>query len=471
MTEAARERHIAQALAEYNAAPGTQDSLRVPLRGPTPLPVIELPLDIPVLNAASFRIAPLLADHPQAELVRSDPESPAAQEIVASLVLEAHRHKEGLKESLLDGQDQPGVITRKGKLINANTRCVLLRELVQEGQLSVATIRVAVLPADITTAEELELESVLQQQREHKDQYNLVSELMMIKTLADAGGMSAKQIARRLRLGGEKGVLERFAILALMERARRLPEHTLPLSAFIREKDQKENWKELLAKVRVAEGPGGSAAAGDLIIRSWLTPFFLGLDSVHQLRFVTDIMADRDVVDDLSSGDGVATLIAECVTAPPPAAHTTVEAPDGLDLLGEANAGAGDAADHVAAQRLLDMTLATVEAGETGEVELAGVMQPASDVLDQLRGSVNRALETGRRRAKDGTRINRPVASLGRARDSLQDALASLEEVVGEASFASQVEPAQAVLLEINGLITEITDFVEAADDSGDISA
>lgn len=474
MTEAARARHIAQALAAYNADTGTRDSHRVPLRGATPLPVIEVPLDIPALNASSFRIAPLLVDHPQFDVVRSEPDSPAAQEIVAELVLKAHREREGLKDSLIEGQDQPGVITRKGKLINANTRCVLLRELVQEGQVSARTIRVAVLPADITNAEELELESVLQKQAEHKDPYNLVSELMMIKKLYEDGHMTAKQIDKRLRLGGEKAVMERFAILALMERARRVPEQTLPLSSFIREKDQRENWRELLAKVKVAEGPTGSSAAGDHIIRNWLMAFFLGYDAVHQLRFVSDSLADRDVLVDLAGGEGVAVEIAEAATDTTEGFPATTEedAPEGLDLLGGSVPGAADSTDELPAKRLLDLTLDAVRAGDTGNVQLTdGESRPAAEVREQLRASVGRGLDAAKRRAKDGTRINRPVASLARAKDTLQDALTSLEEVMGEDSFAGQIESAQALLTEISDLVTEITELIESSDDSGEISA
>ena len=46
------------------------------LGGEQLLTIITLPLSVPVLNAKSFRIAPALLDHPEADLVASDPESP-----------------------------------------------------------------------------------------------------------------------------------------------------------------------------------------------------------------------------------------------------------------------------------------------------------------------------------------------------------------------------------------------------------
>src|SRR5262245_61250887 len=75
-------------------------------------------------------------------------------------------------------------LSRVGKLINANTRCVLLRELFEYGQVANDRLRVAVLPATFTAAEELQLESVLQQ-LEHKDEYNLVSELIMLRKISE----------------------------------------------------------------------------------------------------------------------------------------------------------------------------------------------------------------------------------------------------------------------------------------------
>src|SRR4051794_38146766 len=98
MTDASREQIILSRLGQYHEdRSGTRDSLRVPLGSGKTLEVIELPLDVPLLNADSFRIAPLLADHPGADRVHRDPESAESQEIVAQLVKQAHRQVEELK--------------------------------------------------------------------------------------------------------------------------------------------------------------------------------------------------------------------------------------------------------------------------------------------------------------------------------------------------------------------------------------
>lgn len=63
-------------------------------------------------------VAEIMADtrvqsaNTRADVVRRDPYGQDAQRVVAELVRSEHRHAGDLKDSLKDGQDQPGVITR-----------------------------------------------------------------------------------------------------------------------------------------------------------------------------------------------------------------------------------------------------------------------------------------------------------------------------------------------------------------------
>lgn len=461
MSEAARRQQITQALDAYYAnKDGAKDTLRITLRGPEILPVIEVPLDLPILNARSFRIAPRLADHPGVDAVRREPESLAAQGIVAELVRSSHRQADELKESLLDeGQEQPGVITRSGKLINANTRCVLLRELANEGMRKNRTLRVAVLPSDFTNEQELELESVLQKQREHKDEYNLVGELMMIQTLHDQAKMSDAEVNRLLRVkGGVKRVTDLRSVLDLMERARNLTTTPMPLSEFISEQDKRENWLALLAKVRQIDASEGRAA-GDDHIRRWLIAYCAGLDSVHALRSASGTWVEDDVLPDLAEGASVASTVATAVAAPapePPASTPDAE-PAGLDLLGGPSAPL-PSANTVAVQRILDLSIAAKRAGE-GAVELpGGTSASAPDVREAISGSVKRGLDSVKRRAAAGSRIQRPASALESTKKSLKDAIDALDDVVEERAFVA----ARAAVVD---LYAEIVDLVAQLDD------
>ncbi|MGV0772884.1 hypothetical protein [Mycobacterium syngnathidarum] len=466
MTDSSREQHIAQALSQYNGQQGTKDTLRVPLRGGMLLEVIEIPLELPVLNPDSFRIAPALAEHPQADVVKADPYSPEAQHIVTDLVRKAHRQADALKDSLIDGQDQPGVITRKGKLVNANSRCVLLRELRTEGRIATSTLRVAVLPSDVTEPEELELESILQKQREHKDEYNLVSELMMLKKLHEGAGLSDAAIAKRLRTRPSR-IGDLRDALDLMERARRLTNPPMPLSAFITERDQRQNWLELLGNVREIDARDGRPA-GDLAIQRWMIAYVLGFNSVHKLRHAAGAWIETEVLPDLADGDDIASAIADNAAIPPEApAQSNAHQPPGLDILGDEPAPPPEA-DAVAVQNLLNLSVAAAEAGEA-DIELAdGTVVPAADVKDVLVGSINRGLEARKRKSLAGSKLQRPVYGLTQARTGLREALEGLDEVGDRPGFQPFREDVLILVDEVRDLIEEIADALHEAEiDSG----
>ncbi|HEX8080855.1 MAG TPA: hypothetical protein VF557_11635 [Jatrophihabitans sp.] len=493
MTEASRVQHVAQALAAISASSAPKETLRIEISGSSQLlPVVEIPLDVPVLNAQSFRIAPQLADHPLAAEIAKDPNSAESQRAVAELVRTSHRYAEALKDSLKDdGQGQPGVITRSGKLINANTRCVLLRELRDEGLSKIATIRVAILPVDFTNEQELELESVLQKQREHKDDYNLVSELMMIKKLHDDAKMSDAQISRLLRLGGDAKVRELRAALVLMERARRLVGSTpLPLSEFVSEQDKKENWLGLLSRVRGIDASEGRAA-GDDHVRRWLIAYLSGWDSVHILRHAVGDWVEADVIADLATGNTTAVSVSAAATtvsatAGPtvgddpsatskpgadtasspaaPAAGAPAGDPDGLDLLGD-EPDTPRGASTLTVQRVLDITVAAKNGGEVNITLPDGTTAPAADVRAALSESVKRGLDAVKRRQAAGSRIRRPATSLTQARNNLRDALDALDEVGDDAGFLAIREETVALADDITGLLSEIkAALAEAAD-------
>jgi hypothetical protein len=349
-------------------------------------------------------------------------------------------------------------------LINANTRCVLLRELVAEGEITTNVIRVAVLP-DVTNAELLDLEAVLQKQREYKDDYNLVSELMMLKTLHEKAEMTEQQIAKRQRLGKAREVTDRLDILVLMERARRLPGRTLPLSTFTHVKDQLENWKELLNRVRETEAKQGPDAA-DHLVRGWLFAYMLGYDSVHKLRHANGRWIEKDVVEHLLDRGDTSAEIAHAVAAA--ASDREPEAPDelqGVDLL-DPDGNGTPGVDEVTVQHLLDVTLDAVAAQDGGTVTLPdGEERPADDVLEMLRASVGYGLEASKRRAQAGTRLARPASLLTIARNNLRDALDSLDDVLYDAAFTPQIGDLRELAEEVAALTDEMNQQLANADE------
>jgi hypothetical protein len=465
-SEEDRRGQISAALDAYQESEGVRDTLRIDLRGPEVLPVVEVPLDLPVLNVDSFRIAPQLADHPQFDQIHANPESDAAQTVVAQLVKAAHRHADELKLSLAeDSQAQAGVITRGGKLINANTRCVLLRELRDEGASSVKTLRVAVLPGDFTEQQELELESVLQKQREHKDEYTLVGELMMLRKLSEVAGMTDGEINRLLRVkGGEKRVSDLRAVLDLMERARNLTTIPMTLSDFVSKEDKQENWLDLLKKVRNIDATEGRNA-GDDHVRRWLIAYTVGLDSVHTLRSATGSWVEEDVLPELAVGNDLAATIAESVkleAKSDPDFTVGAATSSALDLLGR-EPEPPTSTDSAVVRKTLDLVVAAKRAQSgSGTVQVGGQKLPAVDVTESITTSVRSGLDRVKRRNAAGSRIQRPTAALDRAVSALRDSIDSIEDVSDEAEFQRTVPALRELLNEAITLVQAIDETLVA---------
>jgi hypothetical protein len=432
-TQASRELHIERALAAYKDA-AVKETYRVPFRDGMVMEVIEVPLDFPVLNTESSRIAPLLADHPEADIVASDPDGEEAQRVVTGLVLASHRKLEGLRESLVHSQNQPGVITRSGKLINANTRCVVLRELAREGKVpSDRRLRVAVLPADFTSPEETQLENVLQKQVEHKDEYNFVGELMLLRKLSESG-LSDAAIARQQDLGkrGPALVRDLREILDLMEHARRFIDPPIKFEEFVKKEDQRENWIGILREVRKLRKEGNTAAADDRL-RGFLIANFVDLGSVHKGGRLID---ENWVADDLvaalkQSGDSVAQALVEHIETKAADTVSPVEVPVGAELFGDVPTEP----ESPVTSATLDVVAAAAGAG-AGEIPLVdGKEISGADILVAVKTAAKKTFDDAARKEEAGSRLERPVNLLSRALTYVRDARDALEDVVGESDF------------------------------------
>lgn len=460
-TQSSREQYIQKALT------ASREQYRVPFRGGLVLQVIEVPLSLPVLNASSFRIAPDLEDHPQFDQVMADPDTDASQEIVAGLVRKAHRQAEKLKESLINGQHYPGVITRSGKLINANTRCVLMRELYADGKIQTDRLQVAVLPVNFAAPDELQLESVLQQQREYKDEYNFVSELMMLRKLSQEAGLSDAQIAAQQERGksGAKEVRELREILDLMERARRLQSPLVPISRFVTDEGQKENWKAIHQKVRAQDRLGNTAGA-DEILRAFLVNTYLGSQAVHKgARHIHPEWVNTDLMNALkASVDDVSQAVVEHIEQVAADPEPEVLTPVGVDLLGDLpetldpSVAVGSATlslvHEATTRRDAELTLAT------------GRTVSADDVVLRFRDAAKRAFVDADRREEAGSRLDRPGNYLSKALKDLKDASTALADVIGEEEFEPRLEQVEQLVDELRVTLGRVVSVL--ADDAAD---
>ena len=178
-----------------SAAGDHPETLRVPWRGgQKKMPVIQIKIAAILLNPRSHRIkAQLESDPKAAKLIESNPESDDAQEVIAKLLRETAGF-EALKQNLKDeGQKDPGIITRDGLLVNANTRAVALSDL------GVEYIEVAVLPSDAQPDEIYDLELDLQVAQDYKTDYSFTNEMLFIDDMITKLNRDEEDVACRLR--------------------------------------------------------------------------------------------------------------------------------------------------------------------------------------------------------------------------------------------------------------------------------
>jgi hypothetical protein len=187
---------IEQRLAALDNIKGAQETVSVEWRGAQrAIPVISMPVDLLYYNPGTHRIRAQRATDPSRERdLDSSPYGVSAQAYLQELLKgdPAEPSKvdpsfNALKDDLkVFGQNDPGIITRSGVLINGNTRRAALKELGQ------SNIRVGVLPPDAGHTDLQSIELSLQLRKDHRRDYSFMNFLLAIDERAAAGELPAK---------------------------------------------------------------------------------------------------------------------------------------------------------------------------------------------------------------------------------------------------------------------------------------
>lgn len=178
-------------LQEARRAGGDSETVRVEWRGqPANLPVITMPVEDLYYNPQTHRVRAQRAHDPvrDAELC-TDPWSPASQGYLHELLKAKPDNPdapdpafEKLKRDLKEfGQNDAGIITPSGILVNGNTRRAALKEL------GLPHIRVAVLPADADWSDIDAVELELQLRADHRREYSYINRLIAIHEQISSG--------------------------------------------------------------------------------------------------------------------------------------------------------------------------------------------------------------------------------------------------------------------------------------------
>ena len=236
ITATEREQRIKQLLYDLQKVPPERHEVkRLPWTGGDHLhcSVIVMSVDEVLLNPSSHRIRAQLQDDPRWAELSAAPHSPAAQALIEETVRQARSPEEftALKDSLVkEGQTEPGVITYKGLLVNANTRVVALRSVDDPAK---RYVRVAVLPESAQQDQMSLLELRLQMQKDLKVEYSLTNNLLFIEELSVDRRVPEAQIAQELRIHpdnprkGENEVRLRLQMLDLIRSMQKIPDEPL----------------------------------------------------------------------------------------------------------------------------------------------------------------------------------------------------------------------------------------------------
>ncbi|MEU7556540.1 hypothetical protein AB0B01_30180 [Streptomyces sp. NPDC044571] len=238
---------IRKRLEDVKAAGGTRETVSVDWNGKTiHVEVIELPLDSLYFNPGTHRIRAQRTHNPArdqqldadpygadgqsylADLLKADPSDPRVRDTAF----------DKLKESLLQyGQNDPGLVTHHGVLVNGNTRAAALREA---GQTS---MRVGVLPSSFTWADINAVELSLQLRKDHRRDYSYINRLLAMEEQAQLG-RTPEDIAREFRIQVKTYHQERWILATIRELIERSRTGGASLSLIDFEMDQ-EKLKEL----------------------------------------------------------------------------------------------------------------------------------------------------------------------------------------------------------------------------------
>jgi hypothetical protein len=239
---------VARRLKESTDGDGVRETVTVEWNGrPLHVGVIDMPLRDLYYNPATHRIRAQRDHNPElARSLQEDPWRPESQEYLERLLMgkpanpdEPDPDFEALMESLRSvDQQEPGLMTHEGILVNGNTRAAALHQLKRP------TIRVGVLPPSFTWDDINAVELTLQLRPDKRRDYSYINRLIAMEE-QELLGRDAADIARDFHIQLKTFKQERWilgVIRDMIERSTTPDGAKLALSDF---EGHQENLKEL----------------------------------------------------------------------------------------------------------------------------------------------------------------------------------------------------------------------------------
>ncbi|SCD42940.1 hypothetical protein GA0115251_107316 [Streptomyces sp. TverLS-915] len=250
---------IKERLADVRTSGGTRETVTLEWGSqPLHVEVIDLPLTDVYYNPDTHRVRAQRGHKPELDAeLEAEPYGEAGQRYLGELLqaLPSDPGKldpafENLKRDLEEfGQNDPGLVTHHGVLVNGNTRAAALRAL------KATTIRVGVLPASFTSRDVSAVELALQLRKDNKRDYSYINRLLAMEEQAGMGHSPA-QIAREFRIQEKTYHQERWilsTIRELIDRSATAEGASLRLVDFEFDQEKLKELERLYKKISSAE--------------------------------------------------------------------------------------------------------------------------------------------------------------------------------------------------------------------------
>lgn len=431
-SEEVRREAIAKAL---DGLPSEYETERVQWRGKTErLPVVRIALDATVLNPKSHRIKSQLESETSAkEAIEEDPDSDAAQMAIADLLRETQGFGD-LKQNLADeSQRDPGIVTRQGRLINANTRAVALRDLGEE------YIDVAVLPEDAALGEIYDLELDLQVAQDYRQDYSFTNELLFVEDLITEQGRDEEEVALRLRWAtptkpasvkrGSEQVRRYVRHLALIREIQQMSGGKLPLTDFDDAEQTLQEFDKAYEALRDKD-PVGAERLKRARTLGLLVDLGYSRQRAVDARWVEEHLAEA------FSEDSLLREVSEAVGAGFDGGNGAQGA-DGFEAFEQPS---GDTDGTPAIHQVVELFATRLgESARTDTVSLptAGGEKEfrRKDVREAINEAMRTAVEDAKRVVKAGTELDRPAHFTAEAARQLTKARKAYEVAVDRPNF------------------------------------
>jgi hypothetical protein len=402
--------------------------------------VVDLPLSGLYFNPSTHRIRAQRSHDPgRDEALEKDPWSAESQDYLRFLI-EASPTDPNLRDPDFDklmeslgqfGQNDPGLVTHQGVLVNGNTRAVALRKL------GVQSMRVGVLPEWFTWADINAVELSLQLRKDHRRDYSYINRLLALEEQASLG-RTPDQIAKDFRIQVKTYHQERWilsTIRELIDRSRSGGGVGLRLVDFEGAQERLKELHRLFVKLESADRDQAE------VLKEWRLAAILLDFSKTDVRHIDEGFLKEGL------GQGLPAAQDDGGTTPAPSDAVAIP---GLDLSVPA------ASSAVAEARALnDRILRASAAVRSGKPELHDSEKAHGQaVLDEARKAFDGAIEAAGRSARLRKRKQLAPTRLAEACASIDQCVMDL--VQARSSHSLDEEAFDEAVLKLKGSIRKL---------------